>query len=208
MLSRLDEIIYPNRCEVIEIEPSQRYIYPIFKNGSTSIIDHAIEQKYKILFNDQIKRVDAIDVILRNPTQRYISGFNTFVYNTKRDNPKLDFDTIVYFAKTYLFLNRHYTPQLFWLFHLSRYITPTAKLRLRGMDAISDYSPLNIGPDQEFVLSDNQVNEIINDLHIKMYLELDEVLLTLLGQELTYSEIIAHIKQVHPIGFAKCIARD
>jgi len=33
MLSRLDDVIYPNRCEVIEIEPSQRYIYPIFKNA-------------------------------------------------------------------------------------------------------------------------------------------------------------------------------
>jgi hypothetical protein len=208
MLSRLDDIIYPNRCEVIEISASQRYIYPIFKNGSTSIIDHAIEQKYKILFNDQIKRADSIDIILRNPKQRYISGFNTFVYNTKRDNPNLDFDTIVYFAKTYLFLNRHYTPQLFWLFHLNKYLTPTIKLRLRGMDAISDYSPLNIGPDQEFVLSDSQVDEIIDDLHIKLYLELDEVLLTLLGQELTYDEIMDHIKRVHPIGFAKCIARD
>jgi hypothetical protein len=76
------------------------------------------------------------------------------------------------------------------------------------MDAISDYSPLNIGPDQEFVLSDSQVDEIINDLHIKLYLELDEVLLTLLGQELTYNEIMNHIKRVHPIGFAKCIAQD
>jgi hypothetical protein len=208
MLSRLDEIIYPNRCEVIEIEPSQRYIYPIFKNGSSSIIKYANQQKYKILFNEQIKRVDTIDVILRNPVDRYVSGFNTFVYNTKRDNPNLDLDTILYFAKTYLFLNRHYTPQLFWLYHLSKYSTSLTKIRLRGMDAISEYSPFNIGPKQEFLLTNDQIIEITNDLHVKLYLELDNILLTLTGQELTYNEILAHIKHVHPVGYAKCTAQD
>lgn len=208
MLSRLDEIIYPNRCEVIEIEPSQRYIYPIFKNGSTSIFEHAVEQKYKILFNNQITRTNLIDVILREPTDRYISGFNTFVYNTKQENPELDLNTIIYFAKNYLFLNRHYTPQLFWLHHLNKFSSPQTTLRLRGMSDIVNYTPLHTGPDQEFILSDFVVDEIVNDLHIKTYLELDNLLFDLVGNDLTFNEILVHIKKIHPIGFAKCIAPD
>jgi hypothetical protein len=43
MLSQLDHIIYPDRCEVYEIVPSQRYFYPIFKNGSSSIMMTAQE---------------------------------------------------------------------------------------------------------------------------------------------------------------------
>lgn len=208
MFSRIDEIIFPDRCEVIEIEASHRYIYPIFKNGSTSIFEYAQQQQYKILFNNQIKRAKIIDVILRDPVDRYISGVNTFVYNTKQQNPKLDLDTIIYFAQTYLFLNRHYTPQLFWLEHLSKYSDPNTILRLRGMDRISEYSPLNTGPDQEFILADKVVQELVEDKHVKLYLELDSILVGLVDQTLTYSQILSQIKQAHPVGFIKCIARD
>lgn len=208
MLSRIDEIVFPNRCEVIEIQASHRYIYPIFKNGSTSIFEYAQQQKYKILFNDQIKRAKVIDVVLRDPVKRYISGFNTFVYNTKRDNPSLDLDTIIYFAKTYLFLNRHYTPQLFWLEHLNKYSDPDSILRFCGMDQIPAYSPLHTGPDEEFILSESIVNELVNDEHVKMYLELDNILLELVNNSLTYNQVLAHLRQYHPIGYTKCIARD
>ena len=208
MFSRIDEIIFPNRCEVIEIQASQRYIYPIFKNGSTSIFEYAYQQNYKILFNNQIARAKVIDVVLRDPVDRYISGFNTFVYNTKRENPGLDLDTIIYFAKTYLFLNRHYTPQLFWLEHLSKYADPDTILQLRGMDSIVAYSPLNIGPKQEFILTNSLVDDLVNDIHVKTYLELDNILLSMIDSNLTYNEIMKCIKNQHPAGYAKCIAQD
>ena len=80
-------MIFPNRCEVIEIEASQRYIYPIFKNGSSSLIEHARQQNYKILINEQIKRAPIIDVTLRDPLPRYISGIQTFVHDIKKENP-------------------------------------------------------------------------------------------------------------------------
>ena len=99
MLNRLDDIIYPNRCEVIEIEASQRYIYPIFKNGSTSLNDYAQAQKLKILFNEQIRKLSNINVIIRNPQERFISGFNTYIYNTKQENPQLKTNKIIAIPK-------------------------------------------------------------------------------------------------------------
>lgn len=208
MLSRLDDIIYPNRCEVIEIEASQRYIYPIFKNGSSSLIEHARQQNYKILINEQIKRAPIIDVMLRDPLPRYISGIQTFVHNVKKENPTLDVDTILYFADNYLFLNRHYAPQLSWLINLSRYAD--AKLRLHNMDALSTFTPLTRKPHKDIQINQTVLDRLSNNIHNEMYLRLDNLLLQLIGQELTFKDILTYLKQQDPQAYQKlsCIALD
>ena len=208
MLSRLDDIIYPNRCEVIEIEASQRYIYPIFKNGSSSLIEHARQQNYKILINEQIKRAPIIDVILRDPLLRYISGVQKFVHDVKKENPTLDVDTILYFAENYLFLNRHYAPQLSWLINLSRYAD--AKLRLHNMGTLSTFTPLTWTPPKDIQFDQTVSDRQSNNIHNKMYLRLDNLLLQLIGQELTFKEILAYLKQQDPQAYQKlqCIALD
>jgi hypothetical protein len=208
MLSRLDDIIYPNRCEVIEIEASQRYIYPIFKNGSSSLIEHARQQNYKILINEQIKRVPIIDVILRDPLSRYISGIQTFVHDIKKENPTLDVDTILYFADNYLFLNRHYAPQLSWIINLSRYAD--AKLRLHNMDALSTFTPLTQKPHKDIQFDQAVLDRLSNNIHNEMYLRLDNLLLQLIGQELTFKDILTYLKQQDPQAYQKlrCIALD
>jgi len=208
MLSRLDDIIYPNRCEVIEIESSQRYIYPIFKNGSSSLLEHARQQNYKILINEQIKRASIIDVILRDPLLRYISGVQKFVHDVKKENPTLDVDTILYFAENYLFLNRHYAPQLSWLINLSRYAD--TKLRFHNMDALSTFTPLVWIPPKDIQFDQTVLDRLSNNVHNEMYLRLDNLLLQLIGQELTFKEILAYLKQQDPQAYQKlsCIALD
>ena len=209
MLSRIDDIIYPNRCEVIELAP-QRYIYSIFKNGSSSLNEYANQQGLKILFNEQIKRAAVIDVILRDPKQRFISGFNTYVYNTKQENLNLDVDTIIYFAETYLFLNRHYAPQISWLVNLSRYLNKHTSLRLHDMSILTELTPLSIIPAETNMLSEEVVDRLKNNIHNEMYQQLDHLLLELVGQEITFSEILAHLKTQNPIAYSKlsCIALD
>jgi len=209
MLSRIDDIIYPNRCEVIELA-SQRYIYPIFKNGSSSLNEYANQQGLKILFNEQIKRAAVIDVILRDPTQRFISGFNTYVYNTKQENPNLDVDTIIYFAETYLFLNRHYAPQISWLVNLSKYLNKQTGLRLHDMSSLNKFTPLSITPLETNMLSGEVVDRLKNNIHNEMYQQLDHLLLELIGQEITFSEILTYLKTQNPIAYSKlsCTALD
>lgn len=201
MLSRLADIIFPNRCEVIEIVPSQRYIYPIYKNGSTSITEYAKQQNYKILINNQINRASTIDVILRNPVERFVSGFNTFVYTTKRDNPNLDLDTIIYFAETYLFLNRHYSPQISWLVNLAKY--SDAKLKFCTMQELSNYTPFNVSPREEKILDDSVIERLTNNVHNELYLRLDNYLLELIGQQLTFTEVLEYIKNKDIHAYAK-----
>ena len=178
MLSRLDDIIYPNRCEVIEIEASQRYIYPIFKNGSSSLLEHARQQNYKILINEQIKKINDIDIILRDPLARFISGINTYVSNTKRNNPQLDVDTIIYFAETYLFLDRHYAPQFSWLVNLTRYAGKNTKLHLYGMESLKEFTPLSINPNETMLLSPGIIDRLKSKIHNEMYLRIDNLLLS------------------------------
>jgi hypothetical protein len=203
MLSRLDDIIFPNRCEVIEIETSQRCIYPIFKNGSTSIIKHAKDQHYKFLLNTQIKRANVIDIILRDPLDRFISGFNTFVYNTKRENPQLDVDTIIYFAEQYLFLNRHYCPQISWLVHLSKYTSPHTTLQFHGMDSLVKFTPQTLSPIEEPILDQLTIDRLRGNEHNELYLRLDNYLIELIGQSMTFDEVLAYIKNKDPLAYAK-----
>jgi hypothetical protein len=195
MLSRIDDIIFPDRCEVIELA-SQRYIYSIFKNGSSSINEYAQAQKCKILFNEQIRKLTDINVIIRNPQERFISGFNTYVYNTLRDNPDLDLDTIIYFAETYLFLNRHYAPQFSWLVNLTRYVDKnTTKLHLHGMDSLKEFTPLIISPPEKKILSQEVVDRLNTNIHNEMYLRIDNLLLSLVGQSVTFEEILTYLKE-------------
>jgi len=198
MLSRLDDIIYPNRCEVIEIEASQRYIYPIFKNGSGSITEYAKIQKLKILINEQIRKLSDINVIIRNPQERFISGFNTYVYNTKQENSQLDLDTIIYFAETYLFLNRHYAPQFSWLINLTRYTSKTTKLYLSGMDRLKEFTPLNVKPKEIMLLSTEVIHRLNSNIHNEMYLRIDNLLLNLVGESMTFDEILKYLKEKDP----------
>ena len=198
MLSRIDDIIFPNRCEVIEIEASQRGIYPIYKNGSSSLNEYAQAQKLKILFNEQIRKLSDINVIIRNPQERFISGFNTYVYNTKQENPELDLDTIIYFAETYLFLNRHYAPQFSWLVNLTRYTSKTTKLHLLGMDSLKEFTPLNIKPKETILLSTEVIDRLNSNIHNEMYLRIDNLLLTLVGESMTFDEILKYLKEKDP----------
>jgi hypothetical protein len=210
MLSRIDEIIYPNRCEVIEFLDPQRFVYPIFKNGSTSLVLYAREQGFKRLINEQIKRIPKIDIVLRDPIERFISGFNSYVYNTKEENPQLDVDTIIYFAEKYLFLNRHYAPQLSWLINLSRYTNKTTSLRLHDMTILSKLTPLNSSPPEEKILTLEVIDRLKNNVHNELYLRLDQLVLELIGQEVTLNEILDHIKSQDSTAYSKikCIVLD
>jgi hypothetical protein len=208
MLSRLDDIIYPNRCEVIQL-PSQRYIYPIFKNGSSSLYEYAQQQNCKILINQQLSKIDSIDIVLRDPTDRFLSGIKTYVYHTKKENPKLDAPTILWFAENYLFLNSHYAPQLSWLINLNRYTK--ARLRFYSMNQLDNFTPLNIRPIEDTAFVDkNNVRRLINNIHNEMFIRLDNLLLDLIGKELTFSETLVYLESKDKQAFQKlkCIALD
>ena len=209
MLSYLDCIVFPDRCEVIEVIPSQRYIYPIYKNGSSSLHVQARQNKWKIKINEQIKKINQIEIILRNPEERLISGINTFVQHILREHPGLDQATILWFAKNYLYLDRHYCPQFFWIVNIARYLSPTATIKFLNMNNIVTITdlhekPVGIVPAHPDI--PNQVKELKNS---EMYQRIDQVIFNhCIGQVLTFKQIIQLIQQQDPIAYEWTIGRS
>jgi len=205
MLSHLDFIIFPDRCEVIEIIPSQRYFYPIFKNGSSSVYEQAKVSKWKIFLNDKIGKVPSVDVIIREPQQRLVSGVNSFVTQTLKSNPGLDKNTIIWFAKNYLHLNRHYSMQYAWLVNLARYMRPDAKINLLGLSDIAQFTDLTMDPWGQKDI--NVSTELVKLTAQEMYHRVDQVIYNSIGSSLTFSEINKLIQTQDPSAYTHVIQR-
>jgi hypothetical protein len=194
MLSHLDRSLFPDRCEVIEIIPSQRYVYVIFKNGHSSFDSFKIINSCRILINQQIQKLNNIDVIIRNPKDRLPSGINTFIQHTLRDNPDLDPLTVEWFALNYLSLNRHYVSQFSWLLNLARYSDPNTTLNFLPMSAVGDITgldrkPIGIQPASKELI--NRINLITNN---EMYQRIDAVVFGCIGQSMTFTQLLQQIK--------------
>lgn len=204
MLSQLDHIIFPDRCEVYEIVPSQRYLYPIFKNGSSSIMMTAQDKGWKVLVNEQIRRANNIEIVLRDPDSRMRSGINTFVQQIKIDNPELDKNTILWFAKNYLFLNRHYCPQFLWLVNLARYLPPGAKLHFCSMEDLDDLAMFDMKPPG---IRDSDIDTGSIE-HSEMYQRIDQVLIEhCQGKSLTFEQVVGYIQQIDPKAYEYVVGR-
>jgi len=190
MLSYLDRIIFPDRCEVIEVVPSQRYVYPIFKNGSSSLYKQARKSNWAIKINEQIRRCHTIHVVLRDPQERLVSGINTFIQWTMRDHPELDVDTVSWFAQQYFYLDRHYATQFSWLINLARYIRPDTKLCFLSMTNLDQLTQLHELPKQLEPVSQDLKKQIMQSHNCQMYQRIDQVIFDhCVGKSMTFNEL-------------------
>lgn len=202
MLSHLDCIIFPDRCEVIEVIPSQRYVYPIFKNGQSSIQSSAKDNNWHTLINQQIKKCNTIDIFLRDPGERLISGISSFIHTTLRDQPNLDPHTIQWFAENYLYLNRHYATQFLWIVNLARYMNPECRLNFLGMDDLKTITDFVERPyDHMFPIKTPVKNQ-------EMYERIDKILIDSIGSSMTFSELITLIQQKDTHAYEWVIGRS
>ena len=198
MLTALDQELFPKLCEVVAMPLHNQWIFLIQKNGSSSLRLEQEQNNLDVFCNEQISTLDFVDVYIRNPKARYVSGVNTYLQHLLRDYPELDVETAFWFAKRYKFLNTHYLPQFHWLANLSRYLKLSAKIRIRDFKELGkvtnfkDRALIN-PPRQDFVkklLTDNSSMEL--------WWYLDQILLELAGQQLTWQEVIDHYKVNYP----------
>lgn len=196
MLSHLDRIIFPDRCEVLEVVPSQRYVYVIFKNGHSSFDAFKITNPRRVLINQQIQKLTNIDIIVRDPQDRLISGINTFIQHTVRDNPDLDPTTVEWFALNYLSVNRHYASQFSWLLNLARYSDPNTTLNFLPMSAVGDITGFNRKPPGILPASKELINQINLITNNEMYQRIDAVIFGCIGRPMTFTKLLQHIKTV------------
>jgi len=205
MLSHLDRILFPDRCEVLEIIPSQRYVYVIFKNGHSSFLSYRLKNNCRILINQQIQKINNIDIVIRNPQDRLMSGINTFVQHILRDNPKLDCSTVEWFAQNYLHLDRHYYPQFSWLLNLARYLDTNTKLNFLSMADIGTITGLDEKPFGVTAVSAELIEKISLIKNNEMYHRIDTVIFDCIGQTMTFVQLLQHIKTTDPDAYAYVI---
>ena len=195
MRTALDTELFPDLCEVVEMPLHNQCVYLIQKNGNSSLRLQQARDNLAVFTNDEIRALDCVDVYIRNPRARYVSGVNTYLQHLQRDHPELDSSTAFWFAKRYKFLNTHYLPQFHWLANLARYLRNDAKIRIRNFKdfgAITDFKSRAevTPPSQDFVTM------LLKENHgIELWLYLDQILLELSGQEFTWTELIEYYQR-------------
>ena len=198
MKTALDTELFPKLCEVVHVPLHNQWVYLIQKNGNSSLRIQQSRDSLELLANEQIKTLDCVDVYIRNPRARYLSGVNTYLQHLIYEHPELDYNTAAWFARRYKFLNTHYLPQFHWLANLSQYLHIDAKLRLRNFQDFSKITDLHIKPGRINPPTAQFAKELFDDKDIEFWLYLDQILLDLAGQEMTWAEIITHYKNNYP----------
>jgi hypothetical protein len=194
MLSQLDNIIFPDRCDVLEIVPSQRYVYPIYKNGSSSLYNSG----YRLMDHDELPNIPVVDIYVRDPYDRFVTGVNTFLEH----NTDLDRTTVLHFVNNYLFLNRHFCPQFHWLVNLRRFTR--AKIRINTINALSDITSLKFNQSQDPLL-----DKAVGTAKLHFYLSVDKVLTEdLIGKTVSFKLILQTIQQRYPDVYKEVVQRS
>lgn len=160
--------VFTTDCKIIILENGSA-VYPIFKNGQTSLINYAQEKKLKVLKNQQIKNIKKVKVFLRDPLERFISGVHTVIELEKISNVG-EFLKNVECFKTY---NRHFIPQFYWLLHLSKYCKGVVELA-----AINELYDLIPNRNKPFVNAlDKHRKKQILSINNKAYIDIDRSLM-------------------------------
>jgi len=193
MLSILDPIIFPDDCLILKLQ--DYYIYPIFKNGSSSLN----QSGYTVVSPDEYADIPEITVFVRDPFERYLSGVNTFVQH----NPAYHQETLVHIISKNLFLDRHFCLQFHWLVNLQRFTQ--APIKLKPMSELNHVIDVhnNVSKNKSF----REVFATHNKLHF--YLALDKVLFyDLIGQTVDFKQILTTLKQNYPDTYTEVIERS
>lgn len=193
MLSQLDNIIFPDRCEVLEVAP-QRYVYPIYKNGYSSLSNSG----FRTLTIAELHTLDTVEIFVREPIQRFFSGLRSYV----EYNNHLDKDTLLFMAGHHLFINRHLASQFHWLVNLRRFTQ--AKIKINHINDLHTITDLHVN---------QNINKVHYDLQyfpkVAFYMQLDKILTeTFLGQTVEFPQLVAAIKVHHPELYAEVIQRS
>lgn len=126
-------------CEVIKFSTSLN-IYPIYKNGRSSLKQYAELNNFPIVKNKEIAMLDDINIYIRDPLERFVSGVHTFCY---LNNCKINYDILEKIDKSKI-VNQHFLPQCFWLMHLFKFFKKN--INVRSVDEVYNLVPLRSGP--------------------------------------------------------------
>lgn len=155
---------------------------------------------WRFLSKDEIKSISVpLTVFVRNPRLRFLSGINTYIQHLAAEGNSLDTHTVLYFVNRYLFLNRHYAPQFFWLINLARFVGQHAQVTLCDVSEISQLTTRHSHAEVEPLTDELKRHiESFDWSKLELYLYLDQILLDHVGRTVKISDLIQHVYNNHP----------
>ena len=150
--------LFNTDCTVVDI--GRHTVYPIFRVGYTSLIADA-DQTYT---NEQISKCEHIDILIRDPRDRFVSGVNEYCRHNNRDVKETR--KLIQQGKL---VDRHFAPQYLWLLHLYKFYKGTVTLEpfeyireITQQHRRANESHQQVEPIDLFV---NVDLDLMNDLH-------------------------------------------
>jgi len=195
MISYIDPILFPDQCHVYEIAQG-RYVYSIYKNGSSSLAATGRQINYR-----ELEQIHTVEVFLRDPFERYVSGVQTYLRNL---DPAQDRATVLSMINEFLFLNRHFTLQFHWLMNLARH--SSAWMHFRSMDELSTTT--------EHVLNALERDQTLieyfaNNRKLQFYLQLDKIVYEkFMGKTVPFRQVVQYIKSHESYLYNEIIQRS
>ncbi len=172
MLTHWNKILNTD-CRVVKIGPHT--VYPIFKVGLHSLM-HVCD---KILMNTEIADCKHIDVMIRDPEERFVSGVNEYCVLHNLDVK----ETWELINKGQVH-NRHFTPQYVWLMHLYRFYK--GDITIRPFDYISNFTQVHL----------HKSNSRVDVPVCEPYVKVDRHLIKYYNQTVALEELITRYKNV------------
>ncbi len=149
-------------CVVVGVGPHT--IYPIFRVAYTSLM-YACDKKY---VNSEIEQCNHIDIMIREPEERFVSGVNEYCVQHKT-NVESTWKEI----NDGTLQDRHFAPQYVWLLHLYKWYKGLITIRpFQHISNITDihanksslyYSKIDVPVIESFVAVDRHLTKYYNE---------------------------------------------
>ena len=145
-------------CVVVDVGPHT--IYPIFRVAQSTLMS-VCDRKY---INKEIDYCNHVNIIIRDPETRFVSGVNEYC----RQN-KLDVSDTWKLVNEGKVVDRHFAPQYIWLLHLYKYYKGFITIRpFKHISNITDVhihkskSKIDIPVCEPFVAVDRHLTKYYN----------------------------------------------
>jgi hypothetical protein len=165
--------LFNTDCVVVDIGPHT--IYPIFRVGLNSLMS-ACDKKY---INSEITECKHIDVMIRDPDERFVSGVNE--YCAQRTLDVRETWKMINKGRVY---DRHFAPQFIWLMHLYRFYK--GDITIRPFDYISKITSAHL----------NHSLSKVNVPVCEPYVKVDRCLIKYYNQTVSLQEVITRYRNV------------
>ena len=178
--------IFTTDCSVIKM-PDGEYVYPIFKNGRSSLRQYAQQNQLEVIKNEQLSDLTDVTVFLREPEERFVSGVHTVI----EFEDVMDVSGFLKKIEDLDFYNRHFIPQVYWLFHLIKYFK--GKVKLLPVEELYNIIPNRDAPNINKLTAERQ--QLILSIEHENYIQADQRLLhSYLGKTVELKTIVEEFK--------------